>query len=40
VTMEATQLWCIACQEPAYLLSPFGYCGECPVLCQAAVSAL
>jgi hypothetical protein len=28
VTMEPTQLWCIACREPAYLLSPLGYCGE------------
>jgi hypothetical protein len=28
VTMEATQLWCIACEEPAYLLSTAGYCGE------------
>jgi hypothetical protein len=29
VTMEAVQMWCIACQEPAYLLATAGYCGKC-----------
>jgi len=28
ITMEQAQLWCIACEEPAYLLSPLGFCGK------------
>jgi hypothetical protein len=40
VNMEPVQMWCIACQEPAYLLATAGYCGKhccvqsgCPCPC-------
>jgi hypothetical protein len=37
VTMEPVHMWCIACQEPAYLLATAGYCGKhcCEVNSQA-----